>query len=246
MLHCPACKIPPMESQVSHGIEVELCRDCGGIWLDAGEFDALIGERFHGQGFEALFGLRGPGGSDASAEAAVACPVDGAAMHVVHFDEVELDRCPICHGIWIDGHERAQLPAANPGVLDRPALGGADSSMERVDCGGCGANLPRLRCMRRMDAFWCEACVIEGNYPGGYGPPVSRRIAEAAQSMAEANAELGQRKNRQRQIQAAKARPPGITHRGAYRGEAELWVLTDAVETVARSLKRLFRRERGS
>ncbi len=40
-LHCPDCAGQPLAIKVSEGVEIDVCPSCGGIWLDAGEIEAL-------------------------------------------------------------------------------------------------------------------------------------------------------------------------------------------------------------
>lgn len=40
-MNCPLCAMP-LEAVERQGVEIEHCRSCGGLWLDAGELDALI------------------------------------------------------------------------------------------------------------------------------------------------------------------------------------------------------------
>ena len=41
-LHCAKCG-QKMETTFLGGVEVEICPDCGGVYLDAGELDRIIG-----------------------------------------------------------------------------------------------------------------------------------------------------------------------------------------------------------
>lgn len=41
MLNCPLCAMP-LEAVERQGVEIDHCRSCGGLWLDAGELNALI------------------------------------------------------------------------------------------------------------------------------------------------------------------------------------------------------------
>jgi len=40
-MECPSCKIP-MEVRDRHGIEIDVCPVCRGIWLDKGELDQVL------------------------------------------------------------------------------------------------------------------------------------------------------------------------------------------------------------
>lgn len=122
---CPVCR-QAMKTHTSHGIEVDLCGRCGGLWLDAGEFDGLLGQQFKLQDFEDAFDASATlpvtcrycrlsyAGGQIKCEACqrslgLGCPVDGRGMHIVHFGEIEFDRCPSCRGIWVDGFEREAM-----------------------------------------------------------------------------------------------------------------------------------------
>ncbi|MFU8804998.1 MAG: zf-TFIIB domain-containing protein, partial [Bradymonadaceae bacterium] len=122
--HCPHCR-SPLDQRQSHGVEVDLCGQCGGLWLDEGEFDALIAQRFAGKSLEdtldqtAAFPERcrfcnlDQSGREScqncGLELGINCPVDHSSMYIVSFGDIELDRCGECRGIWIDGFEREAL-----------------------------------------------------------------------------------------------------------------------------------------
>jgi hypothetical protein len=56
-LHCPKCG-QTMEVAHLEGVEIEVCPDCGGIYLDAGELDRVLDERTRGPVAGALAKLR--------------------------------------------------------------------------------------------------------------------------------------------------------------------------------------------
>ncbi len=48
------------------------------------------------------------------------CPKCGADLHTETFHGVQIDRCPECHGVWLDHGEVDQLMKhEDPGVLRR-------------------------------------------------------------------------------------------------------------------------------
>ena len=115
-MNCPrGCG--PLAQRKSSEIVVDVCPSCRGIWLDAGEFDPLVAERFAGEPLEAYFALT----AEPSVRAAAICPVDGAEMGLVRFDDLELDWCGDCHGIWIDGYERDELAATKTARASKTA-----------------------------------------------------------------------------------------------------------------------------
>ncbi len=237
MRECPR-NCGPLQARESSGIEVDLCPVCEGIWLDAGEFDPLVSERFAGEPLEQFWRESAAGSSSRDG---AACPVDASRMVLVEFMSMELDWCEECHGVWIDGLERAQLSTEKPAEpieheleLDFEAV----QQVQRVEdvdvvCGACAEVVSRMSAMKRMDAFWCEACVIRGDYPGSHGPPVSQRMAEAARLLAQGEASQAERR------QAQRALKDSLQSRGWMRGSPPNDVGI-GVGAVARSLKTLF------
>jgi acetyl-CoA carboxylase beta subunit len=48
------------------------------------------------------------------------CPKCGATLHAEEFHSVQLDRCPDCHGVWLDaGEMELLLKHEDPGMLRR-------------------------------------------------------------------------------------------------------------------------------
>jgi Zn-finger nucleic acid-binding protein len=43
-MDCPVCQDAMITLELSD-VENDYCTDCGGIWLDAGELELLLGER---------------------------------------------------------------------------------------------------------------------------------------------------------------------------------------------------------
>jgi Zn-finger nucleic acid-binding protein len=56
-LHCPACRVDLVMSE-RHGVEIDYCPKCRGVWLDRGELDKIL-ER---GGSELGGGAPGPSG----------------------------------------------------------------------------------------------------------------------------------------------------------------------------------------
>jgi uncharacterized protein len=56
-LHCAKCG-QEMATTVMAGVEIEVCADCGGIYLDAGELEKIISEKTRGPFAEAAGFMR--------------------------------------------------------------------------------------------------------------------------------------------------------------------------------------------
>lgn len=56
-MHCPKCG-DDLETTQLGGVEVDVCPDCGGLFLDAGELDKILEEKTRGPFAKALGSLR--------------------------------------------------------------------------------------------------------------------------------------------------------------------------------------------
>lgn len=189
---CPDCK-QPFELRPFGEVMVDICSSCMGIWLDAGEFNALVSARFEGVPLEEAFDIA------AISLAPRECPDGHGEMRLIDVAGAEIDICQICRGLWLEAEDREAIRdyKAPPTPLeplspkqDIPARPEPDNSP--VPCASCQEMTTPLRALHRQDAYWCEACVVEGNYPGAAGPPVHRRIKEMALAQAryQANRQL--------------------------------------------------------
>ncbi len=112
-MNCPVCKNAMITLELDD-VEVDYCTGCGGIWLDAGELELLLGEP--GRAGRLLDSFKvNPG----SAERVKACPICDKKMQKVVIGSAEpallIDKCRRGDGLWLDKGElheifdRAQL-----------------------------------------------------------------------------------------------------------------------------------------
>ena len=112
---------PPEDS-----IEVDFCRDCGGLWLDQGELERIA--RLAQKSPEALSELRRkliplPTATPEPSDISASCPVcSRASMREVVLGDLHIDYCTICKGVYLD---KGELDAA----LERVSLPGTRLSM---------------------------------------------------------------------------------------------------------------------
>jgi len=105
VLRCPACREPMIVAE-HRDVEIDTCVGCGGVWLDGGELEALVGVAVPSKptpdpGF-------GPPDRD--------CPV---CVHKLIKDrygrtQVVVDKCPHGDGIWLDAGELEEVLVAYP------------------------------------------------------------------------------------------------------------------------------------
>ena len=90
-------------------VEVDLCDQCGGIWLDAGELELLFGDRQVAEGY-----LSSGNGAAAKGEKPRRCPICGRKMTkrgTAGDPPVVYDACPRGDGLWFDRGELATVLA---------------------------------------------------------------------------------------------------------------------------------------
>ncbi|HPO15612.1 MAG TPA: zf-TFIIB domain-containing protein [Candidatus Hydrogenedentes bacterium] len=105
-MNCPVCKEPMMVLEHA-SVEVDYCVECGGIWLDAGELDLLLGSR---QITETI--LHAGDKTTVKKEKPRRCPICRIKMekHTTGGSSpVMYDRCGQGHGLWFDKGELAQV-----------------------------------------------------------------------------------------------------------------------------------------
>ncbi|NNF67992.1 MAG: hypothetical protein HKM98_10840, partial [Gammaproteobacteria bacterium] len=113
-LPCPRCK-SDMDATVVDKTLIDLCADCGGVWLDHSAFETLIRE----QEYSALTSALNIPGSATQAtyqqiekgQLYVPCPLCEQFMHRRNFAKrsgIILDVCA-AHGIWFDANELSRV-----------------------------------------------------------------------------------------------------------------------------------------
>jgi Zn-finger nucleic acid-binding protein/translation elongation factor EF-1beta len=89
---CPTCGEAMTAIEAEH-VEVDMCTNCGGVWLDDNEFEALLGT--------------------------MECPMCNRLMHMREMRGVEYDVCSHCGSIWLDRGELGTLVEREPKDLGR-------------------------------------------------------------------------------------------------------------------------------
>ena len=93
------------------GIEIDYCPLTNGIWLDAGELEALYEDLKAAR--ELLASFKAAAGNR---EKKVRCPICNKRMEkVLVQNEVVIDRCTRGHGLWFDEGELVQVLELEPG-----------------------------------------------------------------------------------------------------------------------------------
>ena len=86
------------------GVEIDHCTDCGGIWLDAGELELLLGDSEHARQLIHSFKI-----DTACAEKKRKCPICLKKMQKIIVGRAAppllIDKCPKGDGLWFDRGE---------------------------------------------------------------------------------------------------------------------------------------------
>ena len=115
-MDCPVCKNAMITLELSD-VEIDHCLDCGGIWLDGGELELLLGDDGRANQLLESFAV------DAKcAEKKRRCPICRKKMGKVTVGEGEpvllIDKCGRGDGLWFDNGELANI--IDRAQLDEP------------------------------------------------------------------------------------------------------------------------------
>ena len=119
-MDCPACKEPMVVLEL-RDVEIDHCLSCGGIWLDAGELELLLGDAAGRDRLLSSFEVDSGAG-----EAPRKCPICLKRMEKVICGtecKVRIDRCRRHHGIWFDAGELEE-------ILRMGSLGGSTDVLD--------------------------------------------------------------------------------------------------------------------
>ena len=109
-LKSPVTGLPLKEINID-GLVVDVgWKGCGGIWFDKGELEQV--DEAHETKGEALLNIPRDPNILIPERANRKCPVDGTTMKRIRFGDqipLEIDECPECGGIWLDGGELEKL-----------------------------------------------------------------------------------------------------------------------------------------
>jgi len=97
---CPRCDVALTQEQVG-AAEVDSCPECGGVWLDAGEVQQILGTKRALENYVPYYVRQWRKGT-------LPCPVCGRTMLTLAANKAfpfDLDQCPHDAGYWVDAGE---------------------------------------------------------------------------------------------------------------------------------------------
>jgi Zn-finger nucleic acid-binding protein len=109
---CPKCDVALLIATF-HGVEVDYCDSCRGLWLDAGEMETLM-QQTGATGVDPLGELQHQVAASATRGRHLCPRCDGRLDEITFAAKLHIDRCPRGHGLWFDRNELQQLLALYP------------------------------------------------------------------------------------------------------------------------------------
>ena len=116
-MDCPVCKNAMITLELAD-VEIDHCTECGGIWLDAGELELLLGEQEKAKQLLNSFKI-----DNSCPEKPRKCPICDKKMQKIIIGQstptLLIDKCRRGDGLWFDKGElqdilnRAQLDKDN-------------------------------------------------------------------------------------------------------------------------------------
>ena len=102
-MDCPVCKNPMITLELAE-VEIDYCTACGGIWLDAGELELLLGNHEQAKNLLDSFEI-----DSHSSESARKCPICDKKMQKIVVGTSKptllIDKCRKGDGLWFDKGE---------------------------------------------------------------------------------------------------------------------------------------------
>ncbi len=95
-----------------HGIELDYCTGCEGVWFDSGELELVLKTHSSEREISAFFTEMMQQPNARTAEKARKCPLCGRKMDKKDIGDTPhllIDVCGRGHGLWLDGGEVTQL-----------------------------------------------------------------------------------------------------------------------------------------
>ncbi|UCE73059.1 MAG: zf-TFIIB domain-containing protein [Methanomassiliicoccales archaeon] len=103
-IDCPRCWVKMKQQEVEifgPNITIDVCPKCQGTWLDYGELGKLLKDK------KLTNYLTKEIGTQSKSE--LVCPRCGGLMDIERAEEIEVDVCLSCNGVWLDSGELDDL-----------------------------------------------------------------------------------------------------------------------------------------
>ena len=124
-IDCPRCNIETERKEIEvfgPNIFIDMCYKCGGIWLDDGELKKLLKDNKLSDYLTEDIGTK--------SRSKLVCPRCGGLMDIEHADDIDVDVCLTCHGVWLDKGEWLELKTKSEGGFEGDDLDKAEEKWE--------------------------------------------------------------------------------------------------------------------
>ncbi len=129
-IECLKCQQPMLTEETKENLVIDVCTTCNGIWLDGGEL-GLAGWQN---------GLPKADSVQSSRLTCPRCEIELKALtYNVNNAAVQIEQCPECAGIWVDG--RTELNALQQMPKKVEAVTAAKGNSTKMACAGCSADI---------------------------------------------------------------------------------------------------------
>ncbi len=99
---CVKCSTE-LEKSLVYDVEVDVCRQCGGIWLDRGEIAAL--SAFHDSELDELRAIQAEASPARPTKGKLRCPACPGTLEEKLIGSIRVDFCSRCQGFHLDRGE---------------------------------------------------------------------------------------------------------------------------------------------
>ena len=141
-----------MQRFFAMGIELDRCRACQGVWLEAGELTEVLSRELKPRVV--------PGGSERPC-AFCARPMSPALLP----GDVEVETCERCHGVYMDEGELEQLTYGTETVAPLGAQVSGERRYFFFYCVACGERFPLNEARDAKEGLHCKGCAPTARPP---------------------------------------------------------------------------------
>ncbi len=104
IIDCPRCWVKMNQTEINvlgPNVIIDVCPKCNGVWFDKGELNKMLKDRKLSDYLTKNIGTQ--------TKSELVCPRCGGLMDIENAEEIEVDVCLNCSGVWLDQGELGGL-----------------------------------------------------------------------------------------------------------------------------------------
>ena len=104
IIDCPRCWVKMNQTEINvlgPNVIIDVCPKCNGVWFDKGELNKILKDRKLSDYLTKNIGTQ--------TKSELVCPRCGGLMDIENAEEIEVDVCLNCSGVWLDQGELGGL-----------------------------------------------------------------------------------------------------------------------------------------